>query len=408
MYFVANSDVFGQEVWKTDGVNTSIIDINPGLGMGSSPSNLTVWGTDLYFSATDLINGVELWKYDGDTAMMVQDINPNGDSDISNMVVFDDQLYFVANDGVHREELWKYDGDTAVLVKDIHPWNDSDPRDLIGVNSFLYFTATDGVHGRELWKYDGDTVLMVQDINLDGSSNPRSLTAVGSLLYFVADDGIHGRELWVHNSCSSSSTDVIVDCNEHTWINGVTYTSSNNSESYTTTNAAGCDSVVFLNLTINSISDTTVEIDGNSIMVNNSNATYQWLDCNNDYELIQDENDQIFLADNSGNYAVEITENGCTDTTDCFNINPMGLDGYKTKLLVSVYPNPNNGLVHIDFGAEYSEIKFSLTDMFGKSITEDVINSSSHFVLNFDYSPGIYFLKLISGRNSKTIQLVKQ
>ena len=36
-----------------------------------------------------------------------------------------------------------------------------------------------------------------------------------------------------------------------TWIDGVTYTSSNNTATYVLTNSNGCDSVVTLDLTIN-------------------------------------------------------------------------------------------------------------------------------------------------------------
>ena len=45
-------------------------------------------------------------------------------------------------------------------------------------------------------------------------------------------------------------TDTQVACDTYTWINGVTYTASNNSATFTRTNAAGCNEVVTLNLTI--------------------------------------------------------------------------------------------------------------------------------------------------------------
>jgi len=42
---------------------------------------------------------------------------------------------------------------------------------------------------------------------------------------------------------STTGTDVQTACNSYTWINGSTYTSSNNSAMFTLTNAAGCDSI---------------------------------------------------------------------------------------------------------------------------------------------------------------------
>ena len=50
---------------------------------------------------------------------------------------------------------------------------------------------------------------------------------------------------------STLGTDVKTACESFTWIDGNTYTSSNNTATHILTNAAGCDSVVTLDLTIN-------------------------------------------------------------------------------------------------------------------------------------------------------------
>ena len=50
---------------------------------------------------------------------------------------------------------------------------------------------------------------------------------------------------------STTSVDSQTACESYTWIDGVTYTESTNTPTYTLTNAAGCDSIVTLNLTIN-------------------------------------------------------------------------------------------------------------------------------------------------------------
>lgn len=52
-------------------------------------------------------------------------------------------------------------------------------------------------------------------------------------------------------NASNTGVDVQVACDNFTWIDGNVYTESNNTATYTLTNAAGCDSVVTLNLTIN-------------------------------------------------------------------------------------------------------------------------------------------------------------
>ena len=64
-------------------------------------------------------------------------------------------------------------------------------------------------------------------------------------------------DLTINNS--TSSTDTHVACDEFMWFcDGNTYTASNNTATYVYTNAAGCDSTVTLDLTINnSTSNTT-------------------------------------------------------------------------------------------------------------------------------------------------------
>ena len=50
---------------------------------------------------------------------------------------------------------------------------------------------------------------------------------------------------------SSSVTDTHIACDSFIWIDGNTYTASNNTAIDTLVNAVGCDSIVTLNLTIN-------------------------------------------------------------------------------------------------------------------------------------------------------------
>ena len=82
---------------------------------------------------------------------------------------------------------------------------------------------------------------------------------------------------------STTGTDTQVACDSYTWIDGNTYTNNNNTATYTTTNAAGCDSVVTLNLTINRKSYFTdvqtacnsyTWIDGNTYTESNNTATH--------------------------------------------------------------------------------------------------------------------------------------
>lgn len=82
---------------------------------------------------------------------------------------------------------------------------------------------------------------------------------------------------------SSTGVDEITSCESLTWIDGITYNESNNTAIFTIPNAAGCDSTITLNLTINEPSAGTDEqiscepytwIDGITYTTSNNTATF--------------------------------------------------------------------------------------------------------------------------------------
>ena len=86
-------------------------------------------------------------------------------------------------------------------------------------------------------------------------------------------------------------TDYQTHCVSYTWIDGNTYNSNNNSATYTYINASsnGCDSIVTLDLTINNVSyhtdyqthcDTYTWIDGNTYTSDNNTATFTYPNAN--------------------------------------------------------------------------------------------------------------------------------
>ena len=78
LYFIANDNINGNELWKTDGTAAGTVmvkDIGAGIN-SSNPSYLTNVNGVLYFNANEGSNGAELWKSDGTAAgtVLVKDI----------------------------------------------------------------------------------------------------------------------------------------------------------------------------------------------------------------------------------------------------------------------------------------------------------------------------------------------
>ena len=93
---------------------------------------------------------------------------------------------------------------------------------------------------------------------------------------------------------STSSTDTHTACESYTWLDGNTYTSSNNTAIYSIPNGTNCDSVITLDLTINTTPANTVIQNGTALTATQTSATYQWIDCDNGNAPIVGEVNQSF------------------------------------------------------------------------------------------------------------------
>jgi len=208
----------------------------------------------------------------------------------------------------------------------------------------------------------------------------------------------------------ATGTDMRTECNSYTWIDGNTYTASNNSATFNIVGGAanGCDSLVTLDLTINSVSDLTTSTSGVTISANNTLATYQWLDCDNNNAVIASETQQSFTVTTNGNYAVELTENGCVDTSSCVAITTVGIIENSFGDGLIVYPNPSSGDFSINLVTTYENIKIVITDISGKMIESKTTTQSQILNLCIKEPIGIYIVSIQAGNKSAVIRLVKE
>ncbi|MCB0410357.1 MAG: SBBP repeat-containing protein [Flavobacteriales bacterium] len=235
-------------------------------------------------------------------------------------------------------------------------------------------------------------------VDFDPGADTANLTSVGNNAVFV-------HKL---SQCIITNTDVITACDSYTWpLNNTTYTSSTNTPTVTLANAASCDSVVMLDLTIKSVSNITTTLNGVTLSANNNNATYQWLDCNNNYSIISGETSQSFSPSINGNYAVQLTENGCIDTSVCVSILTIGIieNEFGNELLVS--PNPTTGDFSINLGSVYKSAEISISEVNGKLIRSESIENKQVFNMFLKEPPGIYLITIQTGDKMAFIKLIK-
>jgi hypothetical protein len=242
---------------------------------------------------------------------------------------------------------------------------------------------------------------------IDGNTyNTSNNTATHILTNSLGCDSLVTLNLIINQS--TSGTDFQTACNSYTWIDGNTYSTSNNTATHILTNSSGCDSLVQLDLTINNVSEVTTSLNGATITANNSNATYQWLDCDSSNMVINGETNQSITVINNGNYAVEITENGCVDTSECVTVNSVDVMENSLEIKIAVYPNPSDGKFKVDLGKIYSNLEVTLTDSKGKIIQNKEYTSTQLFDLEIEEPSGVYILMIKSGVEEAVIRLVKK
>ena len=196
-----------------------------------------------------------------------------------------------------------------------------------------------------------------------------------------------------------SSSMNVTSCGPYTWpINNVTYTKSG---SYSFSNVTGCLFNTKLNLTVLNAIDTSVtRQDGDMLKANQASAKYQWLDCNNNYNILNQEIRQVFKPTHNGSYSVKIYNLSCVDTSSCYTFKTLNLTEQKWDNELSIYPNPTKGEIHIVFNQILDNVHIKLSDMTGKIVHNSTFSNSSNYILNSNLEKGTYELELSDGKGN--------
>lgn len=204
----------------------------------------------------------------------------------------------------------------------------------------------------------------------------------------------------------NTGTDIQSSCTSFTWIDGITYSTSNNSAQFILTNVTGCDSVVTLDLTINEV-NIGVTINEPLLTANATGATFQWIDCLNGNEIIPNETNQTFTASVNGNYAVIVNENGCSDTSSCITLSNISLGEFIDETLISLFPNPTNSNININFSEQQSYYELRIFDTKGTVINE--IQGMDQKDISIDmvnYNPGVYFIEIKNHKEKSMLKFI--
>jgi uncharacterized repeat protein (TIGR01451 family) len=200
-------------------------------------------------------------------------------------------------------------------------------------------------------------------------------------------------DLTVNNPSTSSIIESV--CQTYTAPDGQIYSQSGTYLAIIP-NSNGCDSTITIDLTIESI-DLSISQNDFMLTADQSDATYQWLDCENGNAAISGATNQSFTPETNGEYAVFISNSVCSDTSDCIVVNGIGLAENENNF-IRIYPNPANDNLNLTC-SNSSDFAYKLMDTKGKVLEKSLHNQKEFKIDIKNLSEGVYFIELnFSGR----------
>ena len=221
----------------------------------------------------------------------------------------------------------------------------------------------------------------------------------------ISCDSTISIDLTINNSSSSTITEV--SCNSYIAPDNQVFTSSGQ---YVVVipNSVGCDSVITLNLTINNVNN-GITNNSPTLIATATGASYQWLDCDSNYALIAGETNQNFTASINGNYAVVVTQNGCTDTSTCETVNNVSILENSFIVIPKLFPNPTTGELTLELENAYDNITINVKTVNGKLVSTQDYKSTKNITFEIKKATGIYIIEVSNQQgDSAKLRVIKK
>lgn len=147
---------------------------------------------------------------------------------------------------------------------------------------------------------------------------------------------------------------------------------------------------------------------GISLIAQNSSATYQWINCSTN-QIVPSAINQSYTPTVNGDYAAILTQCGISDTSDCIEINSVGLNEIENRNEIKIYPNPASANINIKLPASNSLSNVRIFSMLGELVFNQTYHNSDIIQCNISqFASGTYWLEVHSGNtvwNKKIIVL---
>lgn len=147
------------------------------------------------------------------------------------------------------------------------------------------------------------------------------------------------------------------------------------------------------------------------LRANTADASYQWLKCENAYTPVDGATSRSYQPrGETYGYAVEITKDGCTDTTMCFDVTGINMSQWGFGDDCNAWPNPVSTRLWVDLGKTYSEVQTTLFSSTGNRVKKAGFNTTDQFTIPLKGLPaGMYLLHIqTASGNHARLRVMKE
>ncbi|MFN8286180.1 MAG: T9SS type A sorting domain-containing protein [Chitinophagales bacterium] len=164
---------------------------------------------------------------------------------------------------------------------------------------------------------------------------------------------------------------------------------------------SGCDSIITLTLVVNPVPVPTINRVADTLSTQTF-VSYQWL-LNN--VPINGATNQSLVMTQNGNYSVVVTNtNGCSDTSTIVNAQGVDITEVIDAWGVKLYPNPNTGNFVIEFAGD-GERFIQITNAAGQLIYETLTSVKQNNINMPQVAAGMYFVRVNQAGSSRTLKV---
>jgi endoglucanase len=284
--------------------------------------------------------------------------------------------YTWTNSGTYRDTVSSVQGCDSLLLIDIDIGASSSASKSVSAcekyisPSGKYSWKVSGIYTDTIPNNSGCDSIIIIDLNIEKNSK--------NIIYPVA-------------CISYTSHD-----KKKVWTNSGIY-------SDTIPNSNACDSIITVKLTVKKV-DVSLSQSGGTLTAGATSGSFRWFHCDNGkFTLINDALNRNYSPSSPGEYAVELTQNDCVDTSMCILFNATGIDQGSKVEKPMIFPNPATDRIRILLPQAEDRLDVDLKNVLGQVFHKEVFFQTRDIEFSFHVPKGIYFMVL---RNSNQQQSV--